>query len=497
MKDNKILKYMQAAEQEQQETQNEKEPEVEVSFFSSIGNEVTEHIKKLFSKNDGKTGIVSQEFFGFGKKEEQKQKGIKCNMAHALVTTTFNNKSFLSECKSFCSFGAGIIRRLLKETNDKLNKDSSGSAFNKCSLDVNKGLEEYKRHALKLEKHVVDFLKELKYDNKEIEEIKKDGIMIALQSKYYDEDGMDSMVCYTIDENGDITDNSVSSSKMLQKFNELSETEKEKLIDKAIKQMSSVDYCDKTGVWNEYDKLYKEFNKGIYGDSMDNLNDKLMWFYSIADQGIYGFKLDLFFPERELKNAIGSALGVVSQEFLGFGKKYKILSNVDFEASLKQSEISKRYDSVNELKEALSVLSIFENDVCECLSRNNDGFSIEFDPEEVVYALKDIKQGDGPSEFLKVLKSLKTKSSFEEMKEVNSDVYEREFSIEKGQQSINYYKNDCLNVIDNCYKNSENDPKHKNTVNRIKEFVKIGEAEIKAAEECLQLLFKYIKVEKA
>lgn len=188
---------------------------------------------------------------------------------------------------------------------------------------------------------------------------------------------------------------------------------------------------------------------------------------------------------------------VVSQEFLGFGKKYKILSNVDFEASLKQSEISKRYDSVNELKEALSVLSIFENDVCECLSRNNDGFSIEFDPEEVVYALKDIKQGDGPSDFLKVLKSLKTKSSFEEMKEVKSDVYEREFSIEKGQQSINYYKNDCLNVIDNCYKNSENDPKHKNTVNRIKEFVKIGEAEIKAAEECLQLLFKYIKVEKA
>lgn len=193
----------------------------------------------------------------------------------------------------------------------------------------------------------------------------------------------------------------------------------------------------------------------------------------------------------------------VSQEFFGLfgGKKMTILSKIDYEASYKNKLYEESYSSVDEMKKVFSPSSVFDSELFEILPKNMDGFISfgEYDYENLKDGLDWIKSYGSCSDYLKEVKSLKTKSTFEKVAVVDADKFKDDYDFKAMEQSINYYRNDCLNSIRENIKTVEKDKGNAKFLSMLKEFLSVAEKGIKEAEDFInsfKSLFKYVEGDK-
>lgn len=193
----------------------------------------------------------------------------------------------------------------------------------------------------------------------------------------------------------------------------------------------------------------------------------------------------------------------ISQEFFGLfgGKKMTILSKIDYEASYKNKLYGESYSSVDEMKRVFSPSSVFDSELFEILPKNMDGFISfgEYDYENLKDGLDWIKSEGDCSSYVKEVKSLKTKSSFEKVAVVDADKFKDDYDFKAMEQSINYYRNDCLNSIRENIKTVEKDKGNAKFLSMLKEFLSVAEKGIKEAEDFINAfksLFKYVEGDK-
>lgn len=178
----------------------------------------------------------------------------------------------------------------------------------------------------------------------------------------------------------------------------------------------------------------------------------------------------------------------IAEEFFGKlfgGKKFRILSNIDFEAS-------------NEDKGEFIPNSIFENEFFTILAKNNEGFESlgEFDVEDIKNAVDNLKSEKGEIEHqLGLVKKYKLSKEFTELKVVKEKEYNDSFSYEAGEKSLKYYTDDCLGPIKESLTKAESSDKK--AAGLIKEFIKNAEEGLKKTKEYLDYCKKLIQVEEA
>lgn len=193
---------------------------------------------------------------------------------------------------------------------------------------------------------------------------------------------------------------------------------------------------------------------------------------------------------------------VVTQEFLGFGKKYQVLSNVDFDLSLKQNDVKRFCEDESDIKSYLNFSTLFSSEVFNIIGRNNEGFSHEWDENEPTYALESLKESlsddnDSPEKLLKLYKALKTKNDFTNIKEVKEDDFKRSYDVEKAKESIRYYRDTCMHEMKESLKTAMDEKANGKFIKDLKAYIDLSEKQIQLAEECVKLIEKVLKVNKA
>lgn len=176
----------------------------------------------------------------------------------------------------------------------------------------------------------------------------------------------------------------------------------------------------------------------------------------------------------------------LSEEFFGKlfgGKKFKILTKIDFEAS-------------NAEKDDFLPNTIFENEFFSILAKNNEGFESfnEFDVEDIKNAVSNLKSEKGEIEHqMATIKKFKLGKEFTELEVVKEKEYKESYSYEAGQESMKYYSEDCLKSIkEDLTKAGSVDKK---AASLIKEYISIAEDGLKKTKEFLDYCNKLIQVE--
>lgn len=185
----------------------------------------------------------------------------------------------------------------------------------------------------------------------------------------------------------------------------------------------------------------------------------------------------------------------ISQEFFGFSKKMKIESNIDFESSMDVREISRHYSSVDNLKKLINVSSIFENEIYNTVANFPDGFSPDFDIDDIYDGIDMLKHVGGSGEYLSRLKKLKLKSDFELLFELPQKDYERDYSFDVGEKSIQYFS-DCVDAGRESLKRGIANKEDVKYINGLKTYISLAEKEINNMKACLDFLKKTFRYSK-
>lgn len=189
----------------------------------------------------------------------------------------------------------------------------------------------------------------------------------------------------------------------------------------------------------------------------------------------------------------------VSQEFFGLFKteKAQILSNIDYEASAKSPSIKESDYSPEELKKWFEPDSIWDEEFFEVLARNNEGFIAfdEYEKDSLKRGLKWLKSVNNLPLVSKMLKGVKTMSSYKPLKVVEGKEEILKFDPVNEEKSLIYYEKDCLGKIKENIKEVESSNGDKKFLSDLKEFLRAGEEGIKNARRWFDFLKKSLKTE--
>lgn len=185
----------------------------------------------------------------------------------------------------------------------------------------------------------------------------------------------------------------------------------------------------------------------------------------------------------------------INQEFFGFNKKMKIESKIDFEASIKVPDVSKIYSDVEDLKQSIDVIGIFENEVCEFIGNYSDGFGPAFDTDSIYDGINIIKHDEGPGDYLELLKKLKIGKDFNLVKEIEQKHFEWYYDFDMGDKSVKYYS-DCIDAAKESLKRGIANKEDVKYINGLKTYISLAEKEINNMKACLDFLKKTFRYSK-